>query len=174
MDWTKLISLPKWTPVAQLPCSFVELGHRLYKIEDTQYCLVTPYNSPNLEVVVGGPFLSALLWAPSDSAAKRAVLEDKEGDDMAIQDVPPEILPVEDALTYHKILLGLRTKNYDALESASYRMRDGQFVHRVIASRLADYYFRGREDNGDELPYAILWRFGKWLRGSWLRETHLK
>ncbi len=153
------MNLPEWGPMSQIICGSQEIAPDLHKIEDSQYFLTTPYNSPSLEPALGAPFVSALLWACSDGAALRAVSKEKEKDDNLVCPPPSELVPSTDSITYGQILSRLKFQGVRGiLEWAAYRMTDGDFIHRVIASEIADYYFRGLDDDDDEIPYAILWK----------------
>ncbi len=159
MLWSELIILRKWISLNQVTFKYHQLREDILKIENTKYLIITTHNSPSLEEAAGGPFISSLLWACGDGAATRAMHREIENDEKIILEPPEEILPTKDAKTYAAILSGLRSVGAEGvLESAGYRWTDGKFVHRVIGSSIADYYFRGRKNRENEIPYAILWK----------------
>ena len=160
MDWNELKMLKKWLPISQLSIEVQQLGRNLLKLGENKYCLATPYADKTLEVKPGGPFLSALLWSCGDGASFRVISSEVEKDENTILVPPVELLPVSGATSYPSILHGLKSKTYKGIsETASYRVTtDGAFIHRVIESEIAAYYFRSREMDNDQMPYAILWK----------------
>lgn len=159
MKWSELINIPKWTSISKLGVDLTEIEEDFYQISNNQYCLSAPYSSMSLEVAPGGPFITAFLWACSEGAAKRVYLNEIEGDDTVNLSPPPEILPHPDQQTYKDIVNGLKAlRCKSVLEHASYRIvSDGAFIHRVIESEIASYFFRKPEYDDSEVPYAIQW-----------------
>lgn len=161
MLWSSLVKLKKWCPLAQIPYCYGSLGEGLCKLEETKYFLWTPFVHSDNEKLKGrrGHFLSALVWACSDGAALRAIMQEKEKDEEIVLPPPPELLPHARANSYGAILSGLTAVGATGIaESAQYRWTDGSFLQRSISSSLADYHFRSREHKANEIPYAILWR----------------
>ena len=159
MKWSELINIPKWTSINKSGLDLTELEEDFYQISKHQYCLSAPYNSRSLEVAPGGPFITAFLWACSEGSARRVYLNKIELDDTVNLSPPPEILPRPDQKTYKEILTGLKElRCKSVLEHASYRIvSDGAFIHRIIESEIASYFFRKPEYDDSEVPYAIQW-----------------
>lgn len=159
MDWSEMIRTPKWTPISKLNCELIILNDNFYKISENQYCLSAPYNSMSLVETPGGPFLTSFLWACSEGAARRAYLNNIESDDKVTVYPPSQILPYPDSKTYVSILKGLKQIGLKSvMEHGAYRiMSDGAFIHRVIESKIASYFFRSPKHDDREVPYAILW-----------------
>jgi hypothetical protein len=159
MDWSEVIRIPKWTPISKLDCDLMILDDYFYKLAENQYCLSAPYNSMSLVEAPGGPFLTSFLWACSEGAARRVYLNNIESDDKVEISPPVEILPYPDSNTYGGILKGLeKIGSKSVMEHAAYRiMSDGAFIHRIIESEIAAYFFRSPKYDDREVPYAIQW-----------------
>lgn len=164
-EWDALKGLAAWTPLNAVHQSAEHLGGTLFRISPTQFLICPPYNerferSPG---TVG--FVAAVLWAPYEGAARRALLLDVEADrpehrPLAEEPPPPGLLPPGAAGTYGGILSGLRGAGRErVLESATYRVAsDGAFVHRTISAAPSTFFFRNRKDAADDRCYAIEYR----------------
>jgi hypothetical protein len=159
MKWSELLKIPKWTPIDKSGLDLSEIEEDFYKISENQYCLSASYSSMSLEETPGGPFITAFLWACSEGAAKRAYLNEIESDDQVNISPPSDILPSPDKKTYKEILKGLKELGCKSvMEHSGYRIvSDGAFIHRVIESEIAAFFFRKPEHNASEIPYAIQW-----------------
>jgi hypothetical protein len=159
MEWSELIKIPKWTSIHKLGLDLTKIEDDFYKLSENQYCLSAPYDSMSLEEAPGGPFITSFLWACSEGAAKRVYLNEIESDDKVNVSPPHEILPSPEKKTYKEILNGLKElRCKSVMEHAGYRIvSDGAFIHRVIESEIASYFFRKSEHDSSEVPYAIQW-----------------
>jgi hypothetical protein len=93
-------------------------------------------------------------------AARRAILEDVESDVILKNAVPPDPVLLEPGGTnYDRIVMCLAASGNPFVETADYRIaRDGAFIHRCISSFGRDFYFRSKEKDPQERPYAIKYR----------------
>lgn len=103
-----------------------------------------------------GPFVTALLWAETDGAAKRAKLMEIEADDPgAASSAPRDLLPGP-ATTYGDIARTLEQQGRAFQEYAEYRVaRDGAFIHRTIEAAPYAFFFRKLEHDDSDRCYAI-------------------
>jgi hypothetical protein len=159
MNWADIVKLRKYTSITQCDINLELLDDGIYKVSATQYCISVPYCGSSLVAILDGSFLVAVLWACSEGAAKRAYLGRIEEDDGSELIPPDEILPAPNSKSYASILNSLRyCKCNTVMEYASYRiMTDGAFIHKVIESKIALYFFRKRLKADKETPYAIQW-----------------
>jgi hypothetical protein len=159
MEWRQLMIIPEWTPMRDLDFPMRELQEKLHQFTETVYGMTMPYKRITSDRVQDGPFLTAVLWACSEGAARRVGLREIESDDGIIISPPSELLPYRDGPTYEAIEHGLRSLGCTGVaEHIGYRfLPDGAFVHRSIDSAEACYYFRSRREDDGELPYAIQW-----------------
>jgi hypothetical protein len=142
--------------------SVEHLGGTLFRLSPTQFLICPPYNEHFERRPETPGFVAAVLWAPYEGAARRAVLMDVEADTpeqrpLAEPPPPTELLPRGAAATYGSIISELRTARQGKfLESATFRVAtDGVFVHRNISAAPYTFFFRNRKDADDDRCYAI-------------------
>lgn len=159
ISWTKMKEISKGTSIKKIGVLTEKIGENLYKISDEQYLMANSLRHLPGEGKPEGPFIMSILWASSDGSARRAYFHDIEHDDGAILPPPPELLPHPAASRCGEIVEKLEEMGLSTTEEADYRViPDGAFVHRVIDSEIAKYYFRSRKSMDDEPPFAIQWR----------------
>ncbi|AVI86960.1 MULTISPECIES: hypothetical protein [Pseudomonas syringae group] len=155
-NWTSLRKMKAGEIIDLQGQPFLSMEDEAYKISDMQYLLANPLNNST----EGKLHLLSLFWAASEKAFRRAYYRDIEGDDMAIETPPSELLPAGSARTYRQIRETLDVDSTQKfMEHASYRlMSDGAFIHKSLESLSAVYYLRSPDRADDEMPYAILWK----------------
>lgn len=161
MKLQNLLTTKKWTSLIDVlggirDESFV--GTSLYRVDDTIYLYLSKFRLESSKDESIGPYVSGILFAPDDGAAKRVSMSMIE-EDLGRHLLPPAILYLRDSeFRYSDILSNLkRTHPKACQESASYRIAtDGQFIHRKIETESCTYYFRSVVDDPSEPPYAIL------------------
>ncbi len=114
-------------------------------------------SNQNFERIEGDLFLTEVMWAQSDGAAKRAFLFEIENDEINEQIPPLEMQLEESIYRYSDILKSIRTGKYGThIESASYRIAiDGHFNHRVLSLNDYDFYFRSRKKLKNEKGFIF-------------------
>jgi hypothetical protein len=153
--WKELKALRCWTPLRQVSQSAIPVRDVLYKICDGQYLLAVSHNE-RFERDEKGPFVTGLLWAETDGAAKRATLMEIEADDSRDASSPPEDLVPEGARSYGEIVKALKRQGQSVQEYAEYRVAtDGAFVHRTIEAGAQSFFFRKVEHDDFDPCYAI-------------------
>lgn len=159
MDWKEIVKLEKWVPLSSVDIGGTELKDGFYKVTETIYYNTTEYDS-TFENEEKGPYIPMFLWAPSEGAARRAMLDEIEKDDGITLPPPIELLPHPTCNTMGLIENKIKEMGYKyGGRGAIYRAKDGAFVHQTLGTNVAEYYFRSREHNNhDEIPYAIRWR----------------
>jgi hypothetical protein len=160
MKLQDILALKRGVPFSAIvgaPVSDAFISELDYRVAPGIYLSLSHLKPGTLKRDPDGPFLVGVLVAPDDGAAKRIV-------DMAVEDdagagltVPDVMLPEGAKATYESILTGLKkVKPKVCLETGTYRIAtDGLFVHRAIETPQATYYFRGKENNGNEAPFAV-------------------
>lgn len=158
LDWARLKALTAWTPLTEVSGSAQHLGGVLYKLGLAAYVTCVPYDR-QLQETDGGPFVTTLLWAEADGAAKRAQLMQIEADESADLRPPRELLLRGEPSTYGEITRELQDGGYGRInEWAEYRLAtDGAFVHRTINCPPLSFYFRTLGDDADPC-YAIQYK----------------
>jgi len=158
-DWADLKSLPKWTNLSGVATSALTIGGDLFKIGRGKYLICVPYNR-DLEEQRGDRFVTSLVWAATDGAAKRAVLMQIEADQISSERPPAELLLPGQPVRYGEIIRALQNGNFGEYEeAASYRIAsDGAFVHRHITTTSFSFRFRKAEHDDSEPCYAIEYR----------------
>lgn len=159
LDWADLKSLPRWTRLSQVTTGAVSVGDDLFRVGPGKYLICAPY-SRDLEEQGGNRFVTALVWAGTDGAARRAVLMQIEADQSNGAPPPPELLPPGQPVTYGEIVRKLRKGHLGEYEeTASYRIAsDGAFVHRHVTTAAFSFHFRKREHDDSDPCYAIEYR----------------
>lgn len=147
-DWDRLLQLPGWTPLREVP-NPVLIAPTLYRLSEGAYVLAQDYNRA-LEDDPGAPFVTELLWASSDGAARRAAMDDIDADDGASSVPPPSLWHKGNAPSYASVL---REAGKQA-EYATYRL-DDRFVHKVVDLGGSRFFFRSLQFDEEERPYAI-------------------
>ncbi|TFY88340.1 hypothetical protein DYL59_15890 [Pseudomonas kairouanensis] len=154
IQWSVLRALIAGNDVDVPERALSRIDEGVYKISETQYCLADVHIESGQKRLV----VVSCVWAVSAAAFRRAYSFDIEADDFAIGAPPVELLPNGAAPTYGQIKRALAAVGR-VMEHASYRvMSDGAFIHRSLENADATYHFRSRDDVGDELPYAIVWK----------------
>lgn len=153
--------VPCWVPLRHVVSCAEPVGRNLFRIAPCQYLVALPSNE-RFEVTPDAPLVTALLWAPTDGAARRVLLFEVEADELADAEPPPELLPAGHSRTYGRILDHVRgTGEGMVIESATYRIaRDGAFVQRNILTRQVEFHFRKRHGAHDRC-YAITYRLSR-------------
>ncbi len=156
MNWTKLKNIPAWTRMGEIDLDLIELGDGIFKVMKYSYLRTVDYNQ-NFEGIEGEFFITEIMWAQSDGAAKRAFLSEIENDEFNEQIPPIEMQLEANKYRYSDILESIKTGKYGAhIESASYRIAiDGHFIHRELSLKDYEFYFRSRKKIANEIPYAI-------------------
>lgn len=159
VDWGLLKGIRCWRPIAEVAPSPEPLGDRLFRLGPQQYVVAVPYNQ-RFERTEESPFATIAFWAPTDGAAKRAILMQIEDDEQSEADAPVEMLLPGAPTTYGDIERELKTGRHGTYQqTASYRIaKDGAFVDRQIIAGPYTFHFRSREDDPSERPYAIQYR----------------
>jgi len=100
--------------------------------------------------------VTAAVWAESEGAARRAVLQQLEADESKDSRPPEGVLLRRGLERYGEIREAGRTgSSGNMLEAASYRGRDGLFIDRRINFPRWTFHFRGGEDDDAERCYAV-------------------
>lgn len=155
MTWKDLKALRCWTPLSEVTHSATPLGSGLYGIGQGQYLIAVPHND-RFERNERGPFVTAVLWAETNGAAKRAKLMQIETDDSQGPSPTPDDLLPEHARTYGEIVAVLKRRGEEFQEYAEYRVAtDGAFVHRTIEAFPYSFFFRKVEHDASDSCYAI-------------------
>lgn len=165
ISWGDLKNIPAWTPLTALQRSVEHLDGTLFRLSATQYLICPPCNERFERLPGVSGFVAAVLWAPYEGAARRALLMDLEADKPEFRPSPEPVPPAELLLpdagdTYGSIIAVLRAERHkNFLESATYRIaKDGAFVHRNISTAPYTFFFRSRKDDNDDRCYAIEYR----------------
>ena len=157
--WRRLCSVACWTPlsVVGVPCAPVR--DTLYRCGEDAFVLAMPYRADLVRDPDNGPFVTVVIWAVSEGAARRVCLLEREQDDDAPGAPPAAMLPPSCTPTYGCVLEAVRILGAAPVESASYRVAsDGAFLYRSIAVGRWSYHFRGRDDDSGETPFVIQFR----------------
>ena len=159
LAWADLKFLRRWTPLSQVTTDAVSLGDDLFKVGRGKFLICVPYNR-DLEEQGGNRFVTTLVWAGTDGAARRAVLMQIEADQSSKERPPADLLPPGQPVTYGEIVWELKKGHLGEYEeTASYRIAsDGAFVHRHITTAAFSFHFRKREPDDSEPCYAIEYR----------------
>jgi hypothetical protein len=80
----------------------VRFGEDLFKIGAGKFLICVPYGR-DLQQQRGERFVTALVWAGTDGAAKRAILMQIEADEIGDERPPSEMLPAGHPVTYGEI-----------------------------------------------------------------------
>ena len=100
--------------------------------------------------------VTAAVWAESEGAARRAVLQQLEADESKDSRPPEGVLLRRGLERYGGIREAGRTgSSGNMLEAASYRGRDGLFIDRRINFPRWTFHFRGGEDDDAARCYAV-------------------
>ena len=161
MDFREIVLLPKWTPFSRVVKSVSSdrlLGQCLYRLEKDIYLCSSIFKGPTLETSPPETFLTGVLWAVDEGAARRAVLYDIEADCGFQTEAPRDFLPEGALPIYRDILESLQQRDHKIYpEIAVYRAAtDGRLVHRMIETKREAFYFRSADRSDLESPYAVV------------------
>lgn len=145
----------RWQPVSSINRPLETVADRIAQIEPQLYLLLTRYEKQGTDLaVLTEPHVCSVIWAPSRGALLRAMKMQIEADDYLEGDPVAGFLP-EGVRSYGELLTYCQER-YTVLETASHRIAsDGAFIHRQIATAEYCFYFRSRQPDDAELPYAI-------------------
>ena len=162
IDWDELKCIPSYAPLAELPYVRKQLDERLFQLREDIYLAAVPTNP------IGerdrGPYVTMVMWAESEGAAKRSFNGDVEADvSQPFSSPPAEILLPGAALTYGEIIAALKERGLyeSSLRYAKYRMTDGIFINAIIDTQVDNggrryrFCFRSPECEESAVPYAI-------------------
>jgi hypothetical protein len=161
MDWSylgQIVGFPRLDVFAP-HTSLVARG--LFRLGEDVYLYTVPHDHRLRNASNGARFVSMVLWAETEGAARRALLGEVEADLRDGTRRPPgELLPAGAAGMYGDIRAALRAEKQEMREFAEYRIAtDGVFLHRVIQSESTLYYFRNDESDETERPFAVVLQF---------------
>lgn len=163
MEPQDLVRLPRGTllsEVVQQPSADAFLSSSIYRVGAGMYLNISPFRPGSLEKDPSGPFVTGIVLAAGDGAARRALLMDIESDEGETMSVLADFLPSSGvaSVTYGEILRGLKNDKPRACqEKAAYRIAsDGRFIHRMIETERFSFFFRSPEHDDSEAPYAII------------------
>lgn len=153
--WPQLLRLRQWTPLSRTGLGARHLEDILFKLDESAFLLCAPYDA-QLRPLANDVAVTAVVWAESEGAARRAVLQQLEADEPSDSQPPAEILLRPGLERYGQIREAGRTGSFGSiLEAASYRGRDGCFIDRRINFPRWTFHFRAREGNDSERCYAV-------------------
>ena len=113
-------------------------------------------------VADGGCFIRSYLWAPSDGAAMRAINQDCNECHLEVIGNLDGIIPDITSLAYAGLIDYFKGNlNERVMESASYRIDDGVFVHKKIETEKYIFFFSESDVVEADHPYAILFKLSK-------------
>jgi hypothetical protein len=157
MKWSQVLELSGWLSLKALANSPEAMGDDIVKLHDDMYALTLPYNE-HLEISdPANPHAGAVLWAPTDGAARRALAMDVESDHPVSSMSPPDDLAAHLlGSSYGEIKANAMRTGTQMNERASYRIaRDGRFVYKAVEAGNVTYFFRKRRGDLKEKPFAI-------------------
>jgi hypothetical protein len=154
-DWSRLISLPPWTPLSHIGSPMVSLWDRFYQVGTNAFLTTAIHRfEPPYRPFSGGPRIVLVHWAPSRGAA-RQVFGRPEDDDGARGTPPAELIPAGAVPQFGSILAVLRSSGVNAKASFYRPAQDGKVVYRCISTPRVSFYFRGPADDDSEPPFGI-------------------
>jgi hypothetical protein len=160
MELEPLKKIKEWSSLNDIGLPYHNLGDVLYKLYSQIYVIAVPYNKSFItdERI---PYVTLLMWAQTDGAAKRSELMEIKADIKENNDNPPsEMLPPNGAETYGDIINELKKGYYgEFYEHADYRIaKDGAFIQRVIETLEYKFCFRKNDNDNSEIPYVIIYK----------------
>src|SRR5262249_51152726 len=148
-----------WTPLSTLRFNKSRIDERLYLLDECAYVFTVPYDR-DLTPGRGEEFVTIVLWASTDGAAKRVMNFNIEADADQTPSIPPsEMIPVPDARSYAEILAGLNSGDYGKYtETSSFRIAsDGKRIYNAIEIKCWTVCFRAIEKDGSTSPFAVMY-----------------
>ena len=168
--WEALKAIPLWAPLSSLGIKGLSpIAEDLYRISPQIYLFA--HHEILTEAKVPGPYVTILLWAESDGAAKRAMLQDLEADKDRSNLAPPaEMLYQTGCVTYRQLIAHLKHigKFQPYTVTGSYRIiKGGDFTATHVNVDNWVFMFRSQKVKAEEPPFAIQFR----LKAR--KETHV-
>jgi hypothetical protein len=161
VTWNEVLCLPPWPSLhAIAPCA-IPLKLPLMKVSSDQYIVVTSHDRELREDNPRSPFVTSVIWAPSDDAALRCGLHEVLRDPDTVRGAAPPtaLTQLADVPTYAAITeAGRRRGDGDYFEHAEYQTLPtgkAKFVHKVVEVGRIGYCFLSASRRQAELPYAI-------------------
>jgi len=157
--WKLLSRVSALVPLGELGMPAMLLSRGLYRLNHGYYTM-TRLRNVRSDRHESGPLLTKLCWAPSDGAARRAVLNEVDADDGAQGKIPPSITAGWVADTYGDLLArGRASASSIVAESAAYAGTPrSRFVHKIVQVDSLEFFFRTMTFDDMERPYAVAWR----------------
>jgi len=153
--WPELLRLRRWTLLSRSGFSVNQVEDVLFRLHDSAFLVCASYDA-QLVPLANDLTITAVVWAESEGAARRAVLQQLEADERRDSHPPAGILLRPGLERYGEIKEAGRTGSFgNMLEAASYRGRDGLFIDRRINFPTWTFHFRGPEDDEGECCYAV-------------------
>jgi len=160
VDWEDARSLSGWPPLDDLFPDARPLHDSLYHVGEEQYAFVSDVDQQFTPDQPGRPFVTLLLWAATDEAARRCTLVEPQAQVPRTSKVPPAVLLLGSDGRYSSLLETKVVRGVGNLAEQAIYDNSGNFVHKVIAIKGFSFYFIERVVTDDEMPYAIEVRFG--------------
>ena len=152
--WDDLVGLNSWTLLSKSGIAAQPLGGSLFKIDDGKYIVCVPYDA-RMAPLADDYSITIVVWAETDGAARRAVLQDLEAD-VRESTLPPHAMTLNGCVRYGDLAAAAKAGGLGSvLESASYRFSDGKFSDRRITLPVWTFHFRGQRNNAQEKVYAV-------------------
>mgnify|MGYP007034366735 CR=1 FL=1 len=147
--------MQRWTALDALGDTVSCVSDVLFRLGRDEYLVCVPHDR-DLRRIEGKRFVTTVMWAETEGAARRAQLMDIESDERGDVLPPPALLLSEGASSYGSIVDCLQSIGARFQESASYRIgSDGAFIHRSIIAPPRTFHFRNRDDDDKDRCYAI-------------------
>jgi hypothetical protein len=159
MDWRSAKQCLPWCPLSDFPFEASLLSGGLLRVGSDAFVFTVPYDQ-HLAKTPLAPYVTLLVWAPSEGAALRALESEIEKDDGVSGEPPPEMLFDPNAKTYAAIVRAAKQQyGGEFSEHASYRIAtDGAFIQKSVSAGPFEYCFRSPSRVGAEAPFAIKYR----------------
>lgn len=162
MNWSVLKTGRMWQSLREIAPSAKEVGAGLYRLAKNTYAIASLHDENLIDGRPGAPFVTSLLWAETEGAARRCVHLELERDESSTAAEAPHELLQNTSGDYESLVAEARKSKTRMMERAEYRTQpDGRFVHRVVEVGKASYFFRDAHARKNERPYAIRWRLDK-------------
>lgn len=153
MELNKALSLQRLMPLSQIGEAAEPIFQGFFRV-GTDIYVRTRVSNKNLETNdLLAPFVTAVYWATSPSALKRAFLDDESSSDTVFALPPKEILIGTSGL-YAELLVQIPKSEKKAYERAEYSNK-GLFQYKEINIDGIKYIFFDNENNASECVSII-------------------
>lgn len=153
MNWTDILALRVWTPLAEISVDAKKIDDGLYKIGEDAYIKTQPYNRNFEKADALSPFVTKAYWSASLNGIKRAIVGNASSNVEKIAGEVPVELTNGTSGFYSQLVAKIPPGDRSFSERAIYSNK-GEFLYKLVSLGRLNYFFYNYDDV-DEMVFLI-------------------